>query len=229
MTLNLQEISHQSSPKVEHFVDLLIKFSIFPLKPKSKMPLETLNLPSVANLRRSGVMFKMMKTSKTLLDVQFSKGVLEIPKLIISDHTENKLRNLVAFEQCHSRESNRYITDYVVLLDYLISTREDVDLLVKYGIVDNQLGDSSRVATMINKLGDGVRWSSDEFCFATIFEQLYDHYKMPWHKWKANLRQNYFYSPWSGLSVFAAVFMIVLTLIQTVCSVISIVKDTHPH
>ncbi|KAI5354999.1 hypothetical protein L3X38_007894 [Prunus dulcis] len=42
-----------------------------------------------------------------------------------------------------------------------------------------------------------------------------------WNKWKANLRQNYFNTPWASISVIAAVVLLTLTLVQTVCSVIS--------
>ncbi|XP_062095085.1 UPF0481 protein At3g47200-like isoform X2 [Humulus lupulus] len=219
-----EEHLERSSPRAKHFVDLLSKFSAFPLRPKSETErqLETSYLPSATKLHQAGVKFKA-RTSKNLLDIQFSKGILEIPKLMVTDHTEILIRNLVAFEQCHFSD-NRYITDYVVLLDNLVNTPEDVDLLVKSAIIDNQLGDSNQVANLINKLGDGVAWSTDDYYFAETSEELCKYYGKPWHKWKANLKQNYFHSPWAGLSVIAAVFIIILTFIQTVCSIISTVK-----
>ncbi|PRQ26782.1 hypothetical protein RchiOBHm_Chr6g0298371 [Rosa chinensis] len=44
----------------------------------------------------------------------------------------------------------------------------------------------------------------------------------PRHKWKASLKQDYFSTPWVGLSVIVAAILLVLTFIQTVCSIIAI-------
>ncbi|XP_030479796.1 UPF0481 protein At3g47200 isoform X2 [Cannabis sativa] len=211
-----------------HFVDLFRKFFAFLVKQKPEMG-NTPNLPSAKKLHQAGVKFKA-KAGENLLDIQFtfSQGILEIPILQVDDSTETLLRNLVAFEQCHYNYHPYIcmITHYVVLLDYLVNTAEDVDLLVKYGIINNLLGDNSQVATMINKLGDGVFYENNEnYHFAEILGKLHKYCETPWHKWNANLRQNYFHSPWAGLSVVAAVFLIILTFIQTVCSVISVIKD----
>ncbi|KAH7524679.1 hypothetical protein FEM48_Zijuj06G0145200 [Ziziphus jujuba var. spinosa] len=48
--------------------------------------------------------------------------------------------------------------------------------------------------------------------------------KTPWHKWKANLKQNYFNTPWAIVSVIAAIFLIILAIIQTVCSILQVEK-----
>ncbi|KAF4379078.1 hypothetical protein F8388_022165 [Cannabis sativa] len=212
VVLHLEEQWNDSDQRfshVEHFVDLFTKLSTYPVKPNCydhKMRMETLYLPSATNLRQVGVKFKVRTTN--LLDIQFcyDKGILEIPKLNIYDSTEIVIRNFVAFEQCHSFRNNYYITNYIVFLDYLINTPEDVELLVKYGIIANYLGDNNQVATMINKLGKGVSYSEDGFYFAEIFEQLCDYSKIPSHGRKANLKQNYFHSPWAGISAMLSVF-----------------------
>ncbi|CAL8996861.1 unnamed protein product [Prunus brigantina] len=49
-----------------------------------------------------------------------------------------------------------YINDYVVIMDRFVNTTKDVELLVKHGIVENSLGDSSEGSTLINNLADGV-------------------------------------------------------------------------
>ncbi|KAK2998262.1 hypothetical protein RJ639_023929, partial [Escallonia herrerae] len=65
----------------------------------------------------------------------------EIPKLCIYDSTEAFLRNLIAFEQC-SPSIPRHITSYAFLMDTLINTKEDVEVLEKAGVLDNHLGAS---------------------------------------------------------------------------------------
>lgn len=210
-----------TSSEVEHFVGLLRKMHM-PLSPKIGGKLKTLSSPSMTELHRAGVKFKA-GSKKNLFDVRFSNGVLEIPRFTISDETELTIRNILAFEQCHCVEN--YLNDYVVIMDRLVNTPKDVDLLVKYGIVENRLGDASEGATFINKLADGVIMESDNFYFASICEELNKYYKTSWHRWKANLRQNYFNTPWAIVSVIAAFFLLVLTFIQTVCSIFSAVKE----
>ena len=62
----------------------------------------------------------------TVLETLF----LKIPRFEINDGTESLLRNIMALEQCHyPREA--YVCNFMVLLDYLIDTREDVDLLIE--------------------------------------------------------------------------------------------------
>ncbi|KAL5559315.1 hypothetical protein UlMin_035526 [Ulmus minor] len=157
-------------------------------------------------LHKAGVKFNV-GSSGNLFDLQFSKGILEILKLSISDETELTIKNLLAFEQCHCTEN--YLNDYIVMMDYLVDTPKDVDFLVKY---------ADRF-TLINKLADGVTVEYKNFYFAKISKDLNDYCRTSWHKWKANLKQKYFNTPWASVSVIAAILLIILTIIQVVCYV----------
>ncbi|KAI5355005.1 hypothetical protein L3X38_007900 [Prunus dulcis] len=114
-----------------------------------------------------------------------------------------------------------YINDYVVIMDRFVNTAKDVELLVKHGIVENSLGDSSEGSTLINNLADGVIVDPNDFYFAILCADLNKYCRTSWHKWQANLRQNYCNTPWATISIAAAIFLLILTFIQTVCSVIS--------
>ncbi|KAF3443651.1 hypothetical protein FNV43_RR13341 [Rhamnella rubrinervis] len=122
----------KSTPK--HFVDLVRKLYI-PLKPKPTGKPEIFHSPSVTELCRAGVKFKVIESSKSLLDVCFSNGILQIPKWMITDDTEVIFKNLIAFEQCHCRYDKRCISHFGRLIDYLVNTSEDVDLLVENKIM----------------------------------------------------------------------------------------------
>ncbi|KAL5559307.1 hypothetical protein UlMin_035518 [Ulmus minor] len=61
--------------------------------------IKTLTIPSMTKLHRTGVRFKV-GLRKKLFDLQFSNGVLKIPKLTISDKTKLTFRKSLAFEQC---------------------------------------------------------------------------------------------------------------------------------
>lgn len=208
-----------SSNKFEHFVDLLRKLYIPLQARKEGKKLQTLTIPSMTELHQAGVRFEV-GSSRNVFDIEFVQGILKIPKLIIGGETELSIRNMVAFEQCHCDKN--YMNDYVVIMDRLVNTTKDVDLLVEYGIAENRQGDSNEGAILINKLADGAVVEFEEFYFAYLSRDLNTYCRRPWHRWKANLKQNYFNTPWAIISVIAGFILIILTLIQAVCSVISV-------
>jgi hypothetical protein len=188
------------SSKVVHFVDLLRHLHLT-LKQQPKGKIQTLTTPTITDLHEAGVRFNV-GSSRNFFEIQFSEGILEIPKLILSDETELSILNLLAFEQLHYMESD--INDYVTIMDFLVNTPKDVDLLVKYRIVENRLGgDSNEGSTLINKLGKVAIVDDNNFCFASLCEELTNYCRSPWHEWKANLKQNYFNTPWASASVIA--------------------------
>nr|XP_048331602.1 UPF0481 protein At3g47200-like [Ziziphus jujuba var. spinosa] len=106
-------------------------------------------------------------------------------------------------------------------------TPTDMDLLVRHGIVVNGIGDSGGGATLINKFVDVVIINSYAFYFADICEEQNVFcrsfryiLKAIWLSWKKNLKEKYFNTPWAVMSVIVATLLLVLTIIQTVCSII---------
>jgi hypothetical protein len=59
--------------------------------------------------------------------------------------------------------------------------------------------------------------------FSGVVEDLNKYYSKRVHKWKAALKQKYFRNPWTIISVVAAAVIVILTIIQTVCSIIQVV------
>ncbi|XP_004291464.1 PREDICTED: uncharacterized protein LOC101313379 [Fragaria vesca subsp. vesca] len=160
-----------------------------------------------------------------LFDITFNKhgilknGILKIPKLRIDDRTELILRNIIAYEQC-SISNDRIISDYVILMDMLIDSPRDVELLVKNNIIKNDLGGGDKdVANMINGLSTGIIYNSDNFYYAGLCGDLDTYCSSRRHKWIAKLRRDYCLNPWSTISVVAAVVLLILTAIQTICAV----------
>ncbi|XLT26867.1 hypothetical protein HN873_058159 [Arachis hypogaea] len=128
---------------------------------------------SATELKEAGVKFEVKKASQCLLDLQLSGHTLRIPFFRVEDITEVVLRNLLAFEQCHCINES-YFADYIAVLDFLINTDKDVDLLIKNGIIENWLGDSNAVAKMFNGLGVNIMYpdfSKVECFLCTPLEQ----------------------------------------------------------
>ncbi|KAG2696895.1 hypothetical protein I3760_07G081600 [Carya illinoinensis] len=188
--------------EIEHFVHF-IRICHLPqtLPPKGK--LRTVSIPSATQLHQTGVKFKVASTGN-LYDLRFKNGVLEIPHFRVRRSTESLFGNLITFEQC--RFDADYISDYLFVMDRLIQTQNDVESLVRNGIIENKLPDSQGVVTFIKHLGPGTLMSSKYFYFTDVCEDLNAHCNVLWNKWKATLSEDYFSSPWAVLSITAAAF-----------------------
>ncbi|KAJ4959394.1 hypothetical protein NE237_026505 [Protea cynaroides] len=174
---------------------------------------------SATELYEAGVKFEKGPTT-SLLDITFSNRVLKIPTMKIYDSTESLFRNLIAYEQCLDYCSNE-ITTYAAFINGLINSPKDVELLQKKGIIVNMLGGPEEVSTLFNNLLKEVNILPNDY-FSDVFGEMDKYYKIRWHKWKANLMHNYFNTPWAFISVFVAVFLLILSGIQTICSIIAI-------
>ena len=208
--------------EIKHFTDLLRFFALPPhnLLPE-RNPKQDFPKYSATQLREAGVKFEV-GPNKCVLDLSFKEGVLEIPLLEFQDDTEAYVRNIMALEQCNHTE-DRYFTDFYLILDRLINTDKDVDLLSHKGIIVNSLGDNNVITSMINNLNRGIYRSNMNSNLCRLCEELNAFYEKPWHRWKALLRHQYFSTPWRAASTIAATIFLVLTLLQTVCSIIQIV------
>ena len=204
--------------KIEHFTDLLRTYQIPPLERRPERDHQQNDLLYTATqLHEAGVKFEVV-TSECRFDIKFEKGVLKIPQLELDDWTEVVTRNIMALEQFRYVEDT-YFTDYFFLMDSLINTRKDVDFLCEKKILVNYLGDNNAPNSMINYLNKGIIWMTVRLDYIDIYNKLNSFYENPWHKRKATLKREYFGTPWRGASTVAAIILLVLTFIQTACSI----------
>jgi hypothetical protein len=132
--------------------------------------------------------------------------IFEFPQLVIDYNTETIFRNLMALEQCHY-PSNTYICSYVWLLDRLIDTAKDVDLLVNKKVIAHTLGSDTEVATLINKLGYQIVITTPSY-FEYIAQKLNDHYEFPLNHFLATLKRQYFRDVFRGTAtIFALIYL----------------------
>ena len=217
-----------------HLLDLLHKFYLptSPLaNPKGK---DNWGFRHCATkLVEAGIQFQ--KSSGRLLDVRYSNGVITIPPLSVHTTTESLLRNLIALEQC-SFGSNHHITSYAFLINGLIRSSADIELLERRGIIINNLGRGKEVLPIINNIIKEVVLK--DFCFSKLCEEV-NAYRKSWWRWQrhkafwkvrwsryvAALRQDYFSNPWRIISFVAAVLLLLLTGLQTFYSV----RGYYPH
>ncbi|KAK0608272.1 hypothetical protein LWI29_028211 [Acer saccharum] len=112
-----------------------------------------------------------------------------------------------------------HICNFILVMDYLINTVEDVDLLVDEGIIVNNLGDNAAIAKMLNNLF--LQITSNRSDSYNISKKLKEHYDNRWNHTMATFKTVYFSDIWTGTATVAAVILLVLTLIQTVFSIMS--------
>ncbi|KAH6783104.1 hypothetical protein C2S52_008063 [Perilla frutescens var. hirtella] len=177
---------------------------------------------SVVGLREANVKFKKNE-ELSLFNIQFKNGTMLIPPLTIHDETEAFFRNLIAHE-LYDGKSILPVTDYVRFLDCLVNSSKDVEILTRLEIVENWLGDNEVVAKMVNKLRDFVTTGSGvNIFYAKTFTDVNEHCGKRINKWMAKLRRNYLHSPWAVISIVVAVVLLVLTVTQTVFSILQVV------
>ncbi|KAF9592581.1 hypothetical protein IFM89_016032 [Coptis chinensis] len=210
-----------SCDDIKHLLDILRVFFVpSTTRILTKETAKVRRIPSATTLHESGVKFNM-GTTNCFLDITFTKGVINIPTMIVEDRTELVFRNLIAMEQSQE-DTTTFIGDYFYILDSLVNTANDVAFLQSNGIIENYLGSNEEVAQMINNIENGVVARIDRNYYGALMQDLNDYYSRPWHQWKAKLRRDYFNNPWTIISLCAAFFLLVCTLIQTVCLVISV-------
>ncbi|XP_027336608.1 UPF0481 protein At3g47200-like [Abrus precatorius] len=222
----------QSNDKCEpkHFTDLLRYFYLPTNFERMKSRCSRHVLRTATKLQESGVSFEK-DVKRRLLDVSFEKkpilssflclGCLpclnhfkarfRIPQLKVDHTTECVLRNLIAFEQCHYPEQP-YICNYVSLIDSLIHTEQDVELLVEKEVIVHELGSDTEVATLVNSLCKHLVAKST--CYCEIIDDLNKHYQNAWNRTMAALWLVYFRDPWRASSTVVGVAVLVFTVFQ---------------
>ncbi|XP_023904595.2 putative UPF0481 protein At3g02645 isoform X1 [Quercus suber] len=132
---------------------------------------------------------------------------LVIPQFVVTDETEELFRNLMALEQCHY-PTEAYICSYILLLDDLINSKEDVELLVEEGIIVNSLGSNEAVANMVNKFGQEIM-EINSYYF-DVADAIYKHYRSPWNQNMASLKKIYFRDIWRGTATVVGVLVLIM-------------------
>ncbi|KAB2631597.1 hypothetical protein D8674_009116 [Pyrus ussuriensis x Pyrus communis] len=204
-----------------HLLDLL-RSSVIPPgheEPRSSNTIPTHTIHCVSKLRRAGIKLNPGE-DESFLVIKFKRGVIEMPPITIDDFMSSFLLNCVAYEQCH-KSSSKHITTYATLLDCLVNTYKDVEYLCDRNIIENCFGNDGEVARFINNLGKDVAFDMDRCYLAKLFNDVHHYYGNSWHVQWASFKYTYFDTPWSFISAFAALILLILTLMQTFYTVLS--------
>ncbi|KAL4599811.1 hypothetical protein ACB092_11G153800 [Castanea dentata] len=204
---------------VKHFTDLQRYF----FKPPNQKPGDPIeHRHSATKLEMAGLIFQTQKgpeKKRSLLNVQIQKcnkyfhasiahgsGVAYLPHFVVDNKTEDLFRNLMALEQCHYPKE-AYICNYILLLDFLINNKDDVEFLVEEGIIVNSLGSNEAVAEMVNKLGHEIVEVNSYY--HDVAEDLNSYYRNLWNQNMASLKTVYFRDIWRGTATVVGIIVLV--------------------
>ncbi|GMN64767.1 hypothetical protein TIFTF001_033823 [Ficus carica] len=172
------------------------------------------SIRTAVTLENLGVMFHEAQENEAFYDIRFSEGVLSIPRLVINDNTESFFRNLVAYE--HHSHHHR-VVDYLHVMDCLIKSSKDVELLRQCGIIENKLWNDVKVSTMFNHICSDVSFDPNKFFYNQMFDDVNKFCKnVPWKMRIAKLRKDYLGKPSSVVSSMVAVLLLLLTIAQLI-------------
>ncbi|KAG6736321.1 hypothetical protein POTOM_060933 [Populus tomentosa] len=200
----------------KHLLDLLRNWLVLSSGKEEEGEMGWEPIPSVTNLVYAGIKLKVGK-SRSILDIKFQNGVLEIPPLLLQQTAEVIIRNLISYEQCSPYSTDR-ITSYAVLLDNLIKTTKDMDTFTSSGIIDYWLN-PDEAAQFFNKLYQDVYLK--KYYYLKLCQDVNRYYRRPLPRWRVLLMSNYFGTPpWAIVSAFAAATLLILTIVQTIFTII---------
>ncbi|KAI3991053.1 hypothetical protein MKX01_017213 [Papaver californicum] len=164
-------------------------------------------------LYEAGIRFKTSKTV-SLKDISFRCGVLRLSEIVVDDTTESTFLSLMAYERFHVEEGSE-VTAYIFFMDKIIDSAKDVSLLHSKGIIKNVLGkDIYKIFLLITHSLLSLDNGLDE-----VHKKVTDYCKKKWNEWRANLIHTYFRSPWAVFSVLVAIFLMALTIVQTIYTI----------
>ncbi|KAB1201585.1 hypothetical protein CJ030_MR0G002902 [Morella rubra] len=137
-------------------------------------------------------------------------------------------------QESKANQISKYFMRYTAFLDFLLNTKEDVDLLYERKVIEHSFETDEKLATYINALGKDLLFGfdnsyvsqQDDFDnLSKMFNEINAHYRsgIRW-KW-ADFKREYCNKPWLLISAFVALVYLLLTFGQTF---IAIYAYVHP-
>ncbi|KAK9054646.1 hypothetical protein SSX86_025725 [Deinandra increscens subsp. villosa] len=191
-----------------------------------KMPtIEEITIPSVTELVKAGIVFSPVNGGISDMSFDSITSTLYLPVIDLDVNTEVYLRNLVAYEACVAA-GPLVVARYAELMNGIIDTEEDAKYLRERGIVLNHLKSDKEVADLWNGMSKSVKLTKVAK-MDKVVEDVNTRYAKTWRVKFAKFMNTYVFGSWKFLTVLAALFMLLLTALQSFCSVYSCARVFH--
>ncbi|KAG9146859.1 hypothetical protein Leryth_005170 [Lithospermum erythrorhizon] len=178
---------------------------------------EQIKIPSVAELTNAYVKFQAVEAGVLCIKFDAKTRTFYLPVINLDENSEVVMRNLVAYES--GNESGPVIfTRFTELMNGIINTEEDVEILRENGIIVNRLKSDEEVAKLWNGMNKCVRLTKAPFLDRVIGD-VNKYYS---ERWKVKLRmmlKSYIFGSWQILMLLACILLLLLIMLQSFCSV----------
>ena len=169
----------------------------------------------IKELKAAGIYLKPSRKS-FLTEISFKShffyGCLKLPRITIDGFTKTRFLNMVAYEMCPDAPVDQAVTSYVCFLYELIDQADDVKQLRSKHILHNLLGSDEDVAKIFNEIGNDL---VDPGAYGDVKARIQKHYDKRVNTWIAEGLHEHFRSPWTFTSLIAAVWILIVTGLQT--------------
>lgn len=174
-------------------------------------------LPTAVVLDNKGVKFAVY--SGQLYKIRFDRNTwtFHLPRIEIAERTDAVMRNLMAFEFLGPDDRTKPIKCYVELMDQLINTAEDVQVLKNRGIIHHHLGTDQEVANIWNKMRDGYDQKGKYGPIDTAINEVINFYGS-YRVWFSEGVKKFFSKPWLVVSFIAGCIIVITAIVQTIFS-----------
>ncbi|KAL3683986.1 hypothetical protein R1sor_002008 [Riccia sorocarpa] len=204
-----------------------------PISEKKPHNARRISLPSATRLAKSGIHFRGV-AGAVFGEVRLVKSffhlsiTLYLPMIVVKDFTEKLLLNMCVYESVKRKRQG--VHAWVLLMDELINTEEDVELLMEGKdpvIKRNALGDNKRVVDIFTNLLEGFTFEmgkeSEHMYY--VRDELIIWYSNWWRRAVVSLLRRFRLEPWLLLSLLAAIALLVLASLQTVYTILGLNKS----
>ncbi|XP_031106535.1 putative UPF0481 protein At3g02645 [Ipomoea triloba] len=181
--------------------------------------LEEISIPSVYKLVKSGVQFS--PTDSGILSIAFDSKTttLYLPVINLDVNSQVVLRNMVAYESCIAR-GPLVFTRYTELMNGIIDSEKDTNVLTEKGILLNHLKNDEEAANLWNGMSKSIRLTKVPLIDKTIGD-VNKYYNGKWKVKAGKFMKSYIYASWKILTVLATILLLGLLTLQSFCSVYS--------
>ncbi|GAA0160503.1 hypothetical protein LIER_39052 [Lithospermum erythrorhizon] len=126
--------------------------------------------------------------------------------------TELKAKGIYILPNSNDSYGNITFHDNLLYATIKLPTPEDAEELQNNGVIINMMGNDQDVLDAYNKI-----YTFRIICtveFGQVCKSIQEHYSNKARTWLAEFLHTYFRSPWSAITLFASILIILLTLIQ---------------
>lgn len=186
---------------------------------QNHLVLEQIKIPSVTQLKEVGVTFLPTNASIEGIAFDAKRAILHLPIVELDVNSKVILKNMVAFETCNAIGPS-ILTRYTEIMNGIIDTTVDVEILCRKRIIINHLKSDQEVADLWNGMSKSIKMAKVP-SLDRVIREVNVYYN---GRWKVKCRRMidiYVFKSWRILTCLATIMLLLLMSFQAFCQVYS--------